>query len=150
MKIYAKGGLTDSVPTVVVDVVVVDGQVVAVVVRVEAVSDVVVHHVVAEVTSLVAVGVLAEVVVVDARPQDVAGNLDFVEHLRVGVVLAVPANLVGDSVAFRIVPSEVYKTKSDQGKRKKKRGRIQSEEVRYGKNASWKWWDDTAGQEKNK
>ena len=64
---------------VVVDLVVVDGQEVAVVVRVEAVPRVVVHLVSSPVSLLVAVRVDPEPVVVDVRVVDVAVDVDIVE-----------------------------------------------------------------------
>ena len=94
-------------PAVVVDVVVVDGHVVGVVVRVKSVADVVVHLVVAPVPALVSVGVVAKVEVVDVRVEDVARNRNRVEKLRVGEVLTEAANLVGEAVALRLVVPEI-------------------------------------------
>lgn len=61
----------------------------------------------AEVASLVSVGVVPEVEVVDVRSQDVSPHVHLVEQLRVGQVFAEPANLVGDPVALRVVPPQV-------------------------------------------
>ena len=79
---------------IVVDLVVVDGQEVAVVVGVEPVLRVVVHLVPPPVSLLVAVRVDAEVVVVDVRVVDVAVDVDLVEHFQVAQILAEPSHLV--------------------------------------------------------
>ena len=84
----------DAVVPVVVDGVVVDGQVVAVVVGVEAVAGVVVHEVVPPVSVLVAVRVHAEVVVVDVGVVDVAVHVHLIEQFGVALVSAEPADLV--------------------------------------------------------
>ena len=78
---------------VVVDGVVVDGQEVAVVVGVEPVARVVVHFVPPPVSLLVAVRVDPEVHVVDVRVVDVAVHVGIVEHFRVALVRAEPADL---------------------------------------------------------
>lgn len=65
------------------------------------------HLVVAPVPSLVSVGVVSEIQVVDVRSEDVSGDLHRVEQLRVGEVLAEAADLVGDAVALRLVVAEV-------------------------------------------
>ena len=78
---------------VVVNLVVVDGQVVAVVVGVEAVRRVVVHLVSPPVSLLVTVGVDSEVVVVNVGVIDVAVDVHLVEHFRVAAVGAVPSYL---------------------------------------------------------
>ena len=67
--------------SIVVDLVVVDGQEVAVVVGVEAVHRVVVHLVPPPVSLLVAVGVDPEMVVVDVRVVDVAVDADYIEQV---------------------------------------------------------------------
>ena len=85
----------DTVLHVVVDLVVVDGQEVAVVVGVEAVRCVVVHLVPPPVSLLVAVRVDSEVIVVDVGVVDVAVDVDFVEHVWVTQVLAEPSHLLG-------------------------------------------------------
>ena len=79
---------------VVVDLVVVDGQEVAVVVGVKPVARVVVHLVSPPVSLLVAVRVDPEVHVVDVRVVDVAVDIDIIEYLGVALVRAEPANLV--------------------------------------------------------
>ena len=89
----ALGG-DDAVVPVVVDLVVVDGQEVAVVVGVKAVRRVVVHLVPPPVSPLVAVRVHSEMVVVDVRVVDVAVHVHFLEHVGVAPVLAVPSNLI--------------------------------------------------------
>ena len=81
--------------SVVVDLVVVDGQVVAVVVGVKAISGVVVHLVPPPVSTLVPVRVDSEMVVVDVRVVDVAVDVDIVENAGVALVFAVPPNLLG-------------------------------------------------------
>ena len=83
-----------AVPLVVEHLIVVDGQVVAVVVGVKAVSRVVVHPVSPPVSPVVAVRVDPEVVVVDFRIVYIAVDVDLVEHFRVPLVRAVPADLV--------------------------------------------------------
>ena len=88
--------------SVVVDLVVVDGQEVAVVVGVEAVRRVVVHLVPSPVSLLVAVRVDSEVVVVDVRVVDVSVDVDLIEHFRVTRVRAEPAYLV-IPVVYRII-----------------------------------------------
>ena len=87
-------GSDDAVVTVVVDLVVVDGQEVAVVVGVKPVARVVVHLVSPPVSLLVAVRVDPEVHVVDVRVVDVAVDIDIIEYLGVALVRAEPANLV--------------------------------------------------------
>ena len=87
-------GSDDTVVLVVVDLVVVDGQVVTVVVGVEAVRRVVVHLVPPPVSLLVAVGVDSEMVVVDVRVVDVAVNINLVENLGIAAVRAIPSHLV--------------------------------------------------------
>ena len=79
--IVAAFGCDDSVVSVVVDDVVVDGNVVAVVVRVEAVARVIAHGVVPPVPLLVAERVDSVVVVVDVATVDVAIDVDLVEDL---------------------------------------------------------------------
>ena len=91
--VAALGG-DDAVVSVVVDLVIVDRHVVAVVVGVEAVPDVVVHLVVPPVPLLVAVRVDPEVEVVNVGVVDVAVDADLFEQLGVAVVLAEPAHLV--------------------------------------------------------
>ena len=91
--VAALGG-DDAVVPVVVDRVVVDGDVVAVVVRVETVADVVVHLVVPPVSLLVAVRVDSEVEVVDVGVVDVAEHTNFIEQLGVALILAVSSDLV--------------------------------------------------------
>ena len=83
---------------VVVDFVVVDGQEVAVVVRVEAVRGVVVHLVPPPVSLLMPVRVHSEMVVVDVGVVDVAVDVDNVEYFGVALVLAEPADLVRMSI----------------------------------------------------
>ena len=78
---------------VVVDLVVVDGQVVTVVVGIEAVRRVVVHLVPPPVSLLVTVRVDSEMVVVDVRVVDVAVNINLVENFGIAAVGAVPSNL---------------------------------------------------------
>ena len=78
---------------VVVDLVIVDGQEVAVVVGVKAVAGVVVHLVPPPVSLLVAVRVDPEVVVVDVRVVDVTVDVDIVEQLGITQVLAEPSHL---------------------------------------------------------
>ena len=68
---------------VVVDLVVVDGQEVAVVVGVKPVRCVVVHLVSPPVSLLVAVRVHSEMVVVDVRVIDIAVDVDLVEQLGI-------------------------------------------------------------------
>ena len=76
-------GSDDSVVSVVIDLVVVNGQEVAVVVGVEAVQSVVVHLVAPPVSLLVAVRVDPEVVVVDVRVVDVAVDVDVIENFDI-------------------------------------------------------------------
>ena len=83
----------DAVVTVVVDLVVVDGQEVAVVVGVKAVRRIVVHLVPPPVSLLVAVRVDSEMVVVDVRVVDVAVHIDLVEYFGVTLVFTEPADL---------------------------------------------------------
>ena len=99
--VAALGG-DDAVVSIVVDLVVVDGQEVAVVVGVEAVRRVVVHLVPSPVSLLVAVRVDSEVVVVDVRVVDVSVDVDLIEHFRVTRVRAEPAYLV-IPVVYRII-----------------------------------------------
>ena len=80
--------------SVVVDLVVVDGQEVAVVVGVKAVRRIVVHLVPPPVSLLVAVRVDTEVHVVDVRVVDVAVDVDIIEYFGVTLVRAEPADLV--------------------------------------------------------
>ena len=80
--VAALGG-DDAVVSVVVDLVVVDGQEVAVVVGVEAVRCVVVHLVPPPVAQLVAVRVHSEMVVGDVGVVDVAVDVDLVEQLGI-------------------------------------------------------------------
>ena len=91
--VAALGG-DDTVVSIVVDLVVVDGQEVAVVVGVEAVRRVVVHLVPPPVSLLVAVRVDSEMVVVDVGVVDVAVDVNIVEHAGVTAVLAVPSDLI--------------------------------------------------------
>ena len=91
--VAALGG-DDAVVPVVVDLVVVDGHVVAVVVGVEAVADVVVHLVVPPVSLLVAVRVDPKVEVVDVGIVDVAVHAYLLEQLGVALILAVSPHLV--------------------------------------------------------
>ena len=91
--VAALGG-DDSVVPVVVDLVVVDGQEVAVVVGVKAVARVVVHLVPPPVSLLVAVRVDPEVQVVDVRVVDVAIDVNIIEYFGVRLVRAEPADLV--------------------------------------------------------
>ena len=95
----------DAVVTVVVDLVVVDGQEVAVVVGVKAVRRIVVHLVPPPVSLLVAVRVDSEMVVVDVRVVDVAVDVDIIEHFGVTKVLAEPSNLTryGGTSFFSLV-----------------------------------------------
>ena len=90
--VAALGG-DNTVVTVAVDLVVVDGHEVAVVVGVKTVRGVVVHLVPPPVSILMAERVDPEVVVVDVRVVDVAVDCDVVEHVRVALVLAIPSNL---------------------------------------------------------
>ena len=80
--------------TVVVNLVVVDGQEVAVVVGVKAVRRVVVHLVSSPVSLLVTIRVHSEMIVVDVRVVDVAVDVDRVEKLRIAQVLAESAHLI--------------------------------------------------------
>ena len=80
---------------VVVDLVVVDGQEVAVVVGVEAVRRVVVHLVPPPVSLLVAVRVDSKPVVVDVRVVDVTVHIDIFKDLRITQVGAEPSHLGG-------------------------------------------------------
>ena len=73
----------DAVVTVVVDLVVVDGQEVAVVVGVKPVRCFVVHLVSPPGSLLVAVRVHSEMVVVDVRVIDIAVDVDLVEQLGI-------------------------------------------------------------------
>ena len=91
--VAALGG-DDAVVPVVVDLIIVDGQEVAVVVRVKAVPRVVMHLVPPPVPLLVAVRVYPEVVVVDVRVIDVAVDVDIIEYFGVTLVRAEPADLV--------------------------------------------------------
>ena len=79
--------------SVVIDLVVVDGQEVAIVVGIKAVTRVVVHLVPPPVSLLVTVRVDPEVVVVYVRVVYVAVDIDLVEYLRVTLVLAEAADL---------------------------------------------------------
>ena len=79
--------------SVVIDLVVVDGQEVAIVVGIKAVTRVVVHLVPPPVSLLVPVRVDPEVVVVYVRVVYVAVDIDLVEYLRVTLVLAEAADL---------------------------------------------------------
>ena len=91
--VAALGG-NDTVIFVVVDGVVVDGQVVAVVVGVKTVCRVVVHLVPSPVSLLVAVRVDSEMVVVDVGVVDVAVDVHLVEHRGVAAVRAVSSHLL--------------------------------------------------------
>ena len=79
---------------VVVDLVVVDSQKVAFVVKFNPTLLVVVHLVPPKVSLLVALRVDTEVVVVDVRIVNVAINVDIVEHFVVDLVDAEPTGLV--------------------------------------------------------
>ena len=79
---------------VVIHLVVVDGEKVAVIVRVETVPRVVVHLVPSPVPLLVAVRVNPEVVVVDVRVVNVAVDIDVVEDFVVALVNAEPTDLI--------------------------------------------------------
>ena len=91
--VTALGG-DDAVVDVVVDLVVVDGQEVAVVVGVEPVRRVVVHLVPSPVSLLVAVRVDSEPVVVDVRIVDVAVHVHLVEHFEIAEVFAQSSHLI--------------------------------------------------------
>ena len=94
--VAALGG-DDAVVAVVVDLVVVDGQEVAVVVGVKAVLGVVVHLVPPPVSLLVAVRVHPEMVVVDVRVINVTVDVNHVENFRVALVRAEPSDLSSES-----------------------------------------------------
>ena len=92
---------------VAVDGVVGDGEVVAVVVRVEPVLHVVAHGVVGPDAALVTVGVVAVVHAVDLGVEDIAVHVGALEDLRVGVVLTEASHLPGEAVRFRVEVSQV-------------------------------------------
>ena len=89
--------------SVVEDLIVVDGQEVAVVVRVEAVHRIVVHLVPPPISLLVAVRVNPEMVVMNVRVVDVAVNVDLVEQLGIAEVTAEPSHLMGNIGDFGII-----------------------------------------------
>ena len=91
--VAALGG-DDPVVPVIVDLVVVDRQKVAVVVRVEAVPRVVVHLVPPPISLLVAVRVDPEVVVVDVGIVDIPVDVNIVKYFVVALVHAEPTDLV--------------------------------------------------------
>ena len=95
--------------SIVVDLVVVDGQEVAVVVGVEAVRGVVVHLVSPPVSLLVAVRVHSEMVVVDIRIVDVAVDVDLVEQLGIAQVLAKASHLTGRHDVGNVFYSDIWK-----------------------------------------
>ena len=84
----------DAMVHVVVDLIVVDGQEVAVVVGVKAVRRVVVHLVPPPVSLLVSVRVHPKPVVVDVGVIDVAIDVHLVEHFRIAQVFAETTNLI--------------------------------------------------------
>ena len=92
--VAALGG-DDVVVPVVVDLVVEDGYVVAVVVGIEAVAYVVVHLVVPPVSLLVAVRVDSEIEVVDVGVVDVAEHINFIEQIWIALIIPVSSYLVG-------------------------------------------------------
>ena len=96
------GTLVRTVVDVRVNFVPGDGQVVGVVVGVEAVLVIVVHLVVGPHAALVAVGVHAVVHVVDVRVEYVAVDVCTVENLRIALVFAEAADLPGQAVGFRV------------------------------------------------